>query len=137
MEREANKLWAFLFLQKIYSIRQIKATEDSRGMNKSELHSPQEQTKHISPSFMTSPTIKSIIKAIKKSIWKEPSGDNGSHCALYKELSLNAGLDPNLQEDSLGLRTRNTLNYSGKSNLVFKVFPTLQSISDVFQSDGS
>lgn len=56
---------------------------------------------------------------------------------IKKEPSLSAGLDPNLWEDSLGLRSRNTLNYSGKSNLAFKVFPTQQSILDVFQSDGS
>lgn len=37
--------------------------------------------------------------------------------SIKKEPSLNAGLDPNLHEDSLGLRSRNTLNYSGKSNL--------------------
>lgn len=54
-----------------------------------------------------------------------------------KDPSLNAGLDPNLQEDSLGLRSRNTLNYSGKSNLVFKVFPPQQGNSDVFLCDGS
>lgn len=56
---------------------------------------------------------------------------------VQKEPSLDAGLDPNLQEDSLGLISRNTLKDLGKSNLVFKVFCTQQSILDAFQSDGT
>lgn len=57
--------------------------------------------------------------------------------SIKKEPSLNAELDPNLQESSPGLRSRNTLNYSGKSNLVFKVFPPQQGNSDVLLCDGS
>lgn len=79
-------------------------------------------------------------KGSKRFIWKKPPGDIGSHCAFYKEKkepSMNAGLDPNLQQDSPGLRSRNTLNCSGKSNLVFKVFPPQQGNSNVLLCDGS
>lgn len=46
---------------------QVKATEDSPGMDKSacELHSPQEQTQLISPRVMISSTTKSTIKAAR------------------------------------------------------------------------
>lgn len=114
---------------------EIKATEDNLGINKSvcELHSPQEQTKLIRPTFMISPIIKSIIKKATKDWYGKSHQEILGATVHYikKKLFLNAGLDPNLQQDSLGLRPRNTLNYSGKSNLVFNVFPTQQT---VFQS---
>lgn len=119
---------------------QIKATEDNLGMDKSvcELHSPQEQSQLISPSFMTSSTTTSIRKATRDLYGKSHQEIlEVTVLSIKKEPSLNAGLDPNLQEDSLGLRSRNTLNYSGKSNLVFKVFPPQQGNSDVFLCNGS
>lgn len=83
-------------------------------------------------------TTKSITKATRDSHGKGHQEIlEGTVLSIKKEASLNAGLDPNLQEDSLGLSSRNTLNYSGKSNLVFKVFPPQQGNSDVFLSDGS
>lgn len=119
---------------------QIKATEDNLGMDKSvcELHSPQEQNQLISPSFMTSSTTTSIRKATRDLYGKSHQEIlEVTVLSIKKEPSLNAGLDPNLQEDSLGLRSRNTLNYSGKSNLVFKVFPPQQGNSDVLLCNGS
>lgn len=98
-----------------------------------EVHSPQEQSQLISPSFMSSSTTKSIRKPTRDLHGKSHQEIlEVTVLSIKKEPSLNAGLDPNLQEDSLGLRSRNTLNYSGKSNLLFKVFPPQQSNSDVF-----
>lgn len=95
---------------------------------------PKGVIKLISPRFMTSPMIKGITTAAKE--WREEvSRDIGSQCTLCKERIISecrAWSKPT--EDSFGLTSRNILNYSGKPNLAFKVFPTQQSILDTFQS---
>lgn len=95
---------------------------------------PKGVIKLISPSFMTSPTVKGITMATKD--WREEvSRDIGSQYALCKEKIISeCRAWSESTEDSFGLKSRNILNYTGKPNLVFKVFPTQQSILDTFQA---
>lgn len=125
-----------LFPQKTYSIMQVEVTEDNPGMDKSVWTAqPTGANPADHPRFMIS-TTKSTTKATRDSYGKGHQEIlEVTVLSIKKKASLNAGLDPNLQEDSLGLRSRNTLNYSGKSNLVFKVFPPQQGNSDVFLCD--